>query len=185
MNFLGGDITTFDFIVSMLVSHNGQSYQGYLSILLSGSKIQDIFHLSDKCDVLIQVLYTRLYTCLYRCLFSSRAYIGILAKIVNSFSSFVNKINSLYPAISIITGDFNRICLEQCSFDTSDNIGKKLDTITSTMGYSQIIDEPTDDDHRSTHTHTHAVSPQRAPFRRSFGTVITVTDSVTSYNDII
>ena len=41
---------------------------------------------------------------------SSRAYIGLLAKIVNSFSPFVNNINSLNPAISIITGDFNGKC---------------------------------------------------------------------------
>ena len=29
------------------------------------------------------------------------------------------------------------------SFDTSDNVGKKLDTITSTVGYTQIIDKHT------------------------------------------
>ena len=55
----------------------------------------------------------------------------------------MNNINSPNPAISIITGDFNRKCSKWHSFDTSDLIGKELDTITSTVGYSQIIDKPT------------------------------------------
>ena len=49
----------------------------------------------------------------------------------------------LNPAISIITGDFNGKCSKWYSFDASDNIGKELDTIISTAGYSQIIDKPT------------------------------------------
>ena len=55
----------------------------------------------------------------------------------------MNSINSLTPAVSIITGDFNGKCSKWYSFDISDNIGKEFDTITSTAGYSQIIDEPT------------------------------------------
>ena len=55
----------------------------------------------------------------------------------------MNNINSLNPAISIITGDFNRKCSKWYSFDISDNIGEELDTITSTAGCSQIIDKPT------------------------------------------
>ena len=51
----------------------------------------------------------------------------------------MNNINSL--AISIITGDFKGKCSKWYSFDTSDNIGKDFDTITSTAGYSQIIDK--------------------------------------------
>ena len=61
----------------------------------------------------------------------------------------MNNNNSLNPAISIITGDFNGTCWHWYSFDTSDNIGKTiltiltiLDTITSNVGYSQIIDKP-------------------------------------------
>ena len=55
----------------------------------------------------------------------------------------MNNINSLNPVISIITGDFNGKCSKWYSFDTSDNIEKELDTITSNAGYSQIIDKPT------------------------------------------
>ena len=61
----------------------------------------------------------------------------------HSLHILMNNINSLNPSISIITGDFNGKCSKWYSFDTSDNIGKELDTITSTSGYTQIIDKPT------------------------------------------
>ena len=54
----------------------------------------------------------------------------------------MNNINSHNPAVSVITLDFNGKCSKCHSFDTSDNIGKELDTITLTAGYSQIIDKP-------------------------------------------
>ena len=76
---------------------------------------------------------------------SSRAYIHLLAQFVNSVSPFVILLAFLWvtlivsiPTISIITGDFNGKCLKWYSFDTSDNIGKELDTV-----YSQIIGNPT------------------------------------------
>ena len=55
----------------------------------------------------------------------------------------MNNINSFNTAISIITGDFNGKCSKWCSFNTSEYIGKELDTITLTAGYAQIIDKPT------------------------------------------
>ena len=55
----------------------------------------------------------------------------------------MNNINSLNPANSITTGKCNGKCSKWYSFDTSDNIGKELDTITSVTGYTQIIDKPT------------------------------------------
>ena len=63
----------------------------------------------------------------------------------------MNNINSLNPAISIITGDFNGKCSKRYSFDTNDNIGKEIDTITSTVGYVQIIDKPTSFTNRSSY----------------------------------
>ena len=75
---------------------------------------------------------------------SSRAYIGLRVKIVEQFQSFCDSldIKSLNPAISITTGDFNGKCLKWYFFNTSDNIGKRLDTITSTAGHGEITDKP-------------------------------------------
>ena len=55
----------------------------------------------------------------------------------DSLDILMNNSKSLNPAISIITGDFNGKFSKWYSFDTSDNIGKELDTITWTVGYSQ------------------------------------------------
>ena len=61
----------------------------------------------------------------------------------DSLDILLNNINSLNPVTSIITGDINGKCSKWCSFDTRDHIGKELDSITSSTGYSQIIDKPT------------------------------------------
>ena len=78
-------------------------------------------------------------TCLYRSPIQNREQIQSFC---DSLDFFMNNINSLNPAISIITGDFNGKCSKWYSFDTSHNIEKELNTITSTAGYSQIIDKP-------------------------------------------
>ena len=59
----------------------------------------------------------------------------------DSLDILMNNINSLNPAALTITGDFNGKCSKWYSFNTNDNIGKEFDTITSTTGYSQIIDK--------------------------------------------
>ena len=79
-------------------------------------------------------------TCLYRSPSQNREQ---FQSFCDSLDILMNNINSLNPAISITTGDFSGKCLKWYTFDTSDNIGKELDTITSTVGYSQIIDKPT------------------------------------------
>ena len=79
-------------------------------------------------------------TCLYRYPSQNREQIQSFC---DSLDSLVNNMNSLNPAISTITGDFNGKRSKWYSFDLSDKIGKELDTITSTAGYSQIIDKPT------------------------------------------
>ena len=78
-------------------------------------------------------------TCLYRSLSHNREQ---FQSFCDSLDFFMNNVNSLYPAISIITGDFNGKCSKWCSFDTRDHIGKELYSITSSTGYSQIIDKP-------------------------------------------
>ena len=78
-------------------------------------------------------------TCLYRSSSQNREHFQTFS---DSLEILMNKINSLNPEISIITGDFNGKCSKWYSFDTRDNIGKELDTITI-AGYSQIIEKLT------------------------------------------
>ena len=59
-----------------------------------------------------------------------------IQSICDSLDILMNNINSLSQAISIIIGDFKGQCSKWYSFDTSDNIGKELNTIISTAGSS-------------------------------------------------
>ena len=84
---------------------------------------------------MFQCLYRCLYKCLYRSPIQNREQ---FQSFCDSLDILMNKINVLNPAISIIIGDFNGKCSKWCSVDSSDNIGKKLDTITWTVWYTQI-----------------------------------------------
>ena len=102
----------------------------------------DISNLKECLVTKITVKIDRcFFTCLYRSPSQNREQ---FQSFCDSLDILMNNINSLNPAISIITGDFNGKCSKWYSFDTSDNIGKERDTITSTASYSQIIDKPTD-----------------------------------------
>ena len=51
----------------------------------------------------------------------------------------MNNINGLNPAISIITGYFIGKYSKWYPFDTSDHVGKELDTITSTVDILKLL----------------------------------------------
>ena len=112
-------------------------YKEHLPII----RRDDISNLQECLVTEITVKNKRCFlTCLYR---SPSQNSEQIQSFCDSFDILMNNINSLNPAISIITGDFNGKCSKWYSFDASDNIGKELDTIISTAGYSQIIDKPT------------------------------------------
>ena len=51
--------------------------------------------------------------------------------------------NVEFPLCSIITGDFNAHCSRWWKNDITNLQGEEIDTLTSSAGYSQIIDKPT------------------------------------------
>ena len=112
-------------------------YKEHLPII----RKDDITNLQECLVTEITVKNKRYFlTCLYRSPSQNREQIHSFC---DSLDFLLSDIKSLNPAISIIAGDFSGKCSKWYSFDTSDNIGKELDTITSTAGYSQIIDKPT------------------------------------------
>ena len=54
-----------------------------------------------------------------------------------------SNINDNHPTCSIIVGDFNARSSKWCNSDKSNRAGIKLDNITTSAGYSQLINEPT------------------------------------------
>ena len=112
-------------------------YEEHLAII----RRDDIFNLKECLVTEITIKNERCFlTCLYR---SPNQNCEPFQSFCDSLDVFMNNINSLNSAVSIITGDFNGKCSKWCSFDTIDHIGKELDTITSTADYSQITDKPT------------------------------------------
>ena len=49
----------------------------------------------------------------------------------------------LHPNCSILIGDFNAKSSKLCSSDKDNKAGCELDNITTSAGYSQMIDKPT------------------------------------------
>ena len=55
----------------------------------------------------------------------------------------LTNINNNQPACSILIGDFNAKCSKWCSSDKNNIAGLEMDNITTTAGYSQLINKPT------------------------------------------
>ena len=77
------------------------------------------------------------FTCLYRSPSQSHEE---LESFCSSLDSVVSNTNDQQPARSIVRGDFNAKCSKWC---TSDKEILELDSITTTAGYSQMINKPT------------------------------------------
>ena len=59
------------------------------------------------------------------------------------FDLLFNKVNDEFPLCSIITSDFNARCWRWWKNDITNVKGEEIDILTSSAGYSQIIDKPT------------------------------------------
>ena len=62
---------------------------------------------------------------------------------INEFDSFFLTLNNRKPALSIITGDFNARSQSWWSNDINTTEGSKLLALSSSNGFSQLINEPT------------------------------------------
>ena len=59
------------------------------------------------------------------------------------FVILLSQINDELPICSVVTGDFNARCSRWWRNDITNFAGKKIDFLTSSAGYTQIIDKPT------------------------------------------
>ena len=55
----------------------------------------------------------------------------------------LTNINNNQPACSILMGDFNAKYSKWCSSDKNNIAGLEIDNITTTAGYSKLINKPT------------------------------------------
>ena len=59
-----------------------------------------------------------------------------------NFHLTLSNIDDASPLCSIVIGDFNARCRNWFAGDVNSNAGKELDSFTSKIGYSQLIDKP-------------------------------------------
>ena len=60
-----------------------------------------------------------------------------------SFDLLLNNIDDEFQICSIVTGDFNTCCSSWWKNDITNTPGQDIDPLTSSAGYTQIIDKPT------------------------------------------
>ena len=76
-----------------------------------------------------------------RCTLSSCLVPEICLENQNCFVMY--HINNELPIYSVISGDFNARCTKSCNKNITNSIDRKIDTLTSSAGYNQIINKPT------------------------------------------
>ena len=80
------------------------------------------------------------FTCLYR---SPSQASEEFEDFCTDLNLFLSNINDLIPACSVITGDFNARSPQCWGLDKENNEGREISFVTSSAGYSQLIDQPT------------------------------------------
>ena len=79
--------------------------------------------------------------CFFTCLYSQNS--EEFEDICTDLNLFLSNVNDLNPACSVITGDFNAKSLQSWSLDKENNEGCEISFLTSSAGYSQLIDQCT------------------------------------------
>ena len=121
--------------INVIKNYNKKCFKEYLPIIRRE-------HISNLKEWLVTEIKNE--RCFFRCLYRSPSQNREqFQSFCDSLDILMNNINSPNTAISIISGDFNGRFSKWYSFNTSEYIGKELDTITLTAGYTQIIEKPT------------------------------------------
>ena len=83
---------------------------------------------------------TCFFTCFYR---SPNQGHEEFENFCSELNLLLTNVNHNQPACSIPIGDFNVKCSKWCSSDKNNKPGLEIDNITTTAGYSQLMNKPT------------------------------------------
>ena len=83
---------------------------------------------------------TCFFTCFYRSPSQSH---DEFENFCSELNLLLTNINNNQPACSILIGGFNLKCSKCCSSDKNNIAGLEIDNITTTAGYSKLINKPT------------------------------------------
>ena len=112
-------------------------HKDYLSV----TRRDDLFALSECIATEIKVEKKSIFfTCNYK---SPSQAPDEFEKYCQIFHLTLSNKDDLSPVCSIVIGDFNVKCRNWWAWHVNSNAGKELDFLTSTAGYTQLIDKPT------------------------------------------
>ena len=81
--------------------------------------------------------------CFFACLYRSPSQTDEFQEFYTDLNLFLSNIDDHNPACSVITGDFNARSPQWWALDKENNEGREISFLTSSAGYSQLIDQPT------------------------------------------
>ena len=100
--------------------------------------------LSNMKECLVTEINVNNEKCFFRCLYRSPSQSHEeLESFCSSLDFLLFNINDQHPACSTVIGDFNAKCSKWYTADKNNIAGLKLDSITTTAGYSQMINKLT------------------------------------------
>ena len=100
--------------------------------------------LSTMQETIVTEISVKNETCFLKCFYRSTSQShDKLENFRSELNLLLTNINNNQPACSILIGDFNTKCSKWCSSDKNNIVGLEIDSITTTVGYSQLINKPT------------------------------------------
>ena len=101
---------------------------------------QDYICTLDNCSV--TEICSQNEKCFLSCLYLHHSKAKVILKTFTKFDILLSQINDELSICSIVTGDFNAQCSRWWRNDITTFTGKEIDFLTSSAGYTQIIDKP-------------------------------------------
>ena len=100
--------------------------------------------LSTMQEAIVTVTSVEYETCFFICFHRSRSQShDELKNFFSELNLLLTNINNNQPAYSVLIGDFNAKCSKWCNSDKNNIAGLEVDDITTTAGFSQLINKPT------------------------------------------
>ena len=101
-------------------------------------------YLNNMKEYLVTEIHFNNKNCFFTCFYRSQSQSHEeLESFCSNLDFLLFNRNDQHPACSIVIGDFNAKCSKECITDKENTAGLEVDSITTTAGYSQMINKPT------------------------------------------
>ena len=110
----------------------------------SKKKVASVFIIKNIFLLLVTEIRSQSEKCFLICAYHSHSQSQEEFKIFCLKSdTILSQINDEFPLSSMVNGDFNAVCTNWWKDDITNSAGREIASLTSSAGYTQIIDKPT------------------------------------------